>query len=109
MSATQETSGSGLSRLGNIYYKFGNFRKGFIFMKLRRWEVLVKVKPSRNGQITLLFTDVFVGKSCPSNEILTWQMSILTLFAKIKFLLEFPNLQYLCAQSPQILEKPCKS
>ena len=45
---------------------------------------LVKIKPSRNGEITLSFTDV--GKSCHSRD-LTWQIhaSLLSLFAKNKF------------------------
>ena len=42
-----------------------------------------KIKSSRNGKITLSFTDA--GKSCPSCEFLMWQICLLTLFAKIKF------------------------
>ena len=41
----------------------------------------VKIKPSRNGKITLAFTDV--GNSCPKREFLTWQICRLTQFAKI--------------------------
>ena len=54
---------------------------------------LVKIKPSQNGEIILLFTDV--GKSCPSCEFLTSQTCLFTLFAKIKFSRKFSNLQYL--------------
>ena len=42
--------------------------------------------------ISLSLTDV--GISCPSREFLMWQMSLLTLFAKIKCSRKFPNLQY---------------
>ena len=38
--------------------KFVNFLEGFIFAELRR----VKIKPSRNGELALLFIDV--GKLC---------------------------------------------
>ena len=41
----------------------------------------VKIKSSRNGEITLSFTDIC--KSCPSLEFLPSQVGILTLFAKI--------------------------
>ena len=60
-----------------------NFREDFIF---------AKIKPSRNGEITMLFTDV--GKPCMSREFLKWQICLLTLFTKIKFWKKFPNLQY---------------
>ena len=53
----------------------------------------MKINPSRIGDITLLFTDI--GKSCPASDFFTSQMSLLTLFAKIKFSRKFPNLQYL--------------
>ena len=49
-----------------------------------------KIEPSRNGEITLSFTDV--GKSCTSREF------FLTLFAKIEFSRKFSNLQYLYAE-----------
>ena len=52
----------------------------------------VKIKSSRNGEITLSFTDI--GKSCPSCEYLTPQICLLTLFTKIKFSRKFPDLQY---------------
>ena len=51
-----------------------------------------KIKPSRNSEITMLFTDV--GKSCSSHNLLTKQTSLLTLFAKIKFSQNVLNLQY---------------
>ena len=60
--------------LTSIYCKFRNFREGFIF-----------AKPSRNGQITLPFTNV--GKPCPYCKFLTWQICLLMhenkIFAKI--------------------------
>ena len=49
------------------------------------------IKLSQNGEITLSFTDV--GKSYPSHEFLMRQVCLLTLFAKIKFLQNFSNLQ----------------
>ena len=49
-----------------------------------------KIKPSRNSEITLSFTDK--GKQCFSCVFFTSQICLLTLFAKMKF---FPNLQYL--------------
>ena len=54
--------------------------------------MFVKIKFSTNSEITLSFTDA--GKSCPCRECLTWQICLLTLFAKIKFSRKFPNLQY---------------
>ena len=48
----------------------------------------VKIKSSRNGEITLSFTDK--NKSCPSREFLTSQICLLTLFTKIKFSRKFP-------------------
>ena len=41
----------------------------------------MKIKPSRNDEITLSFTDA--GRSGPSREILKPQIYILTLFAKL--------------------------
>ena len=52
----------------------------------------VKMKSSRNREITLSVTDI--GKPCPSHEILTSLVCLLTLFAKIIFLRKFPDLQY---------------
>ena len=51
----------------------------------------VKIKSSRNGEITLSLTDI--EKSCPSREYLALQICLLTLFAKIKFSQKFPDLQ----------------
>ena len=53
----------------------------------------VKIKPSQNGEITLSF--IGGGKSCVSRELLTSQICLLTLFAKIRFSRKFANLQYL--------------
>ena len=53
----------------------------------------MKIKSSRNREITLSFTDIC--KSCLSREFLTSQTCLLTLFAKIKFSQKFLNLQYL--------------
>ena len=52
----------------------------------------VKIRPSRNGEITLSFTNI--GKSCLSCEFLTSYIYLLRLFAKIKFSRKFPNVQY---------------
>ena len=51
----------------------------------------VKIKPSRNGKITLSFIDI--GKSCLNREFFTSLMCPSMLFAKIKFSRKFPNLQ----------------
>ena len=53
----------------------------------------VKIKPSRDADITLSFTDM--GKSCTVRDFFMSQVCLLTLFAKIKFSQKFPNLQYL--------------
>ena len=66
----------------------------FVSVLLRSF---VKIKFSRNAEITQSFTDL--AKSCPSRELVTSQISVLTLFAKIKFLLKFPDLQY-CDDEP---------
>ena len=52
----------------------------------------VKIESSRDGAITLSLTDI--GKSCLRRDFLTSQMSLLPLFAKIKFSPKFPDLQY---------------
>ena len=52
----------------------------------------MKIKSLRNGEITLLFTDI--GESCPSRKFLTSQICLLMLFAKINFSRKFPDLQY---------------
>ena len=46
----------------------------------------VKVKPSRNGEITLSVTDI--GQLCPSRQCLMLQICLLMLFTKI---CEFPK------------------
>ena len=51
----------------------------------------VKIKLLQNGETNLSFTDV--GKSCQNRDFLTWQICILTVFAKNKTLAKFPNLQ----------------
>ena len=43
----------------------------------------MKTKSTRNGEITLSFTDI--GKSCPGRKFLTSQICLLSLFVKIKF------------------------
>ena len=53
----------------------------------------VKMIPSRNGENSLPFNDV--GKSCQIRDFKMLQICLLTLFAKIKFLRRFPNLQYI--------------
>ena len=50
----------------------------------------VKIKSSRNAEITQSFNDI--GKSCPSREFLASQICLLALFAKIKFYRKFPDL-----------------
>ena len=52
----------------------------------------VKIKFSRNGEITLSTTDI--GKSNHSREIFRSQVCLLTLFAKVKLSQKFPDLQY---------------
>ena len=52
----------------------------------------VKMKSSRNREITLSVTDI--GKPCPSHKIFTSLVCLLTLFAKIIFSRKFPDLQY---------------
>ena len=59
------------------------------------------VKSSRNGEITLLLTNI--GKPCTSCGFLMSQIFLLTLFAKIKFSRKFLNLQY-CAVVIMILQ-----
>ena len=48
----------------------------------------MKIKPSRNGEITLSFIDI--GKSCLNREFFTSLMCLLML----KFSRKFPNLHY---------------
>ena len=62
------------------------------FRETSHMRSFVKIKASRNGEITLSFTDIC--KSCLSREFLMSQICLLTLFTKIKFSRKFPNLQY---------------
>ena len=55
----------------------------------------VKIKSLQNSEITQSFFDE--GKSCHSREFFTSHICRFTLFAKIKFLQKFPNLQYVLA------------
>ena len=57
----------------------------------------MKIKSSRNGEITMSTTDI--GKSYPSREIFRSLVCLLTLFAKIKFSRKFLDLQYLMLYS----------
>ena len=70
----------------HFYCKFGYFREGFIF---------VKIKSSRNGKITLSF--IYLGKPWPSREILMSQLCLLTVFTKVKVSRKFPDLRYQCS------------
>ena len=51
----------------------------------------VKIKPSRNGKITLSFIDI--GKSCLSREFFHITNMSFNAISKIKFSRKFPNLQ----------------
>ena len=62
------------------------------FRETSHMRSFVKIESSRNGEITQSFSDI--GTSCPSREVLTPQICLLTLFAKIKFSRKFPDLQY---------------
>ena len=55
------------------YRNFRNFLEGLIH-KTWQMQSFVKIKPSQNGEITLLFTDI--GKSCPSCNFLMWQIHV---------------------------------
>ena len=52
----------------------------------------VKIKSSRNGEITLLITDI--DKWCHCRKFLMLRVCLVMLFAKIKFSRKFPDLQY---------------
>ena len=67
--------------------------RGFYFCETSHMRSFAKIKPSRNSENSLSFTDV--GKSSQSREFLVLQICLLTLFAKIKFSGTFPNLQYI--------------
>ena len=51
----------------------------------------VKIISSRNAENALSVTDI--GKSCPICEFFASQICLLTLFARIKFSQNFPDLQ----------------
>ena len=74
-----------------VYCTFENFRKVF-FLQTSHRRSFVIIKSSRNGKINILFTDI--AKSCNRCKFLTSQICLLMLFAKIKFLTKFPDLQY---------------
>ena len=72
------------------YREFGKFLEGLFSRNFEDAEFREN-KPSPNGENLLSFTDV--GKSCQIRDFLTWQIRLLTLFAKINFSRSFPNLQ----------------
>ena len=74
------------------YCKFEKFSRGLYFCETSHMQSFVKIKPSRNGNITLSFFDI--GKSCHNREFFTSLMCLLMHFAKIKFSRKFQNLQY---------------
>ena len=69
-----------LSDLQNVYCtdydycKFGNFLRGFYLRETSHMRSFVKMKPSQNDEMTLLFTDK--GKLCPSHDFLTSQICL---------------------------------
>ena len=68
------------------------FSRGVYFRETSHRRSFVKIKSSRNGEITLSFTDI--GKLCYSC-IFTSQICLITLFAKEKFSQKFPDLQHM--------------
>ena len=55
----------------------------------------VKIKHSRNGEITLSLTGV--GKSCKRHDFLTWQICLFTLLIREnEILAKISELQHLC-------------
>ena len=60
------------------------FSREFYFRETSHMRSFVKIESSRNGEITLSFTDA--GKSCHSGEFLVSQIRLLALFAKIRIL-----------------------
>ena len=67
-----------INHISNInlgqYCKFGNFREGFIFAKLRIYAKYRENKILAKYEITLLITDI--GKSCPSRKFLKLQVCL---------------------------------
>ena len=64
----------------------------FYFRESSHMQTFMKIKLLRYREIILSFTDI--GKSSPFCEFLASQIRLLTLFGKIKFSRNFPNLQY---------------
>ena len=77
-----------------------------IFARILFLRNFVEIKPSQIDTIILSFTDV--SKSCPSRELLTWQICILTficdnkMFAKISEFIVFKSLLML-ALTPNLM------
>ena len=69
------------------------FSRRFYFHKTSHMRSFVKIKSSQIGEIALSFTDF--GKSRPCRDYSMSQICVLTLFAKMKFSRNFPNLQYI--------------
>ena len=65
----------------------------WFYFREKKLRSFVKIKSSQNGEITTSITDD-IGKSCTSREFLAPQECLLKLFAKIKLLRKFPDLQY---------------
>ena len=72
------------------------FSRGFYFRETSHKRSFANIKPSRNRENSLSFTDV--GKSCQSHNFYHGKY-VLTLFAKIKFSRKFLNLQYVLSTS----------
>ena len=95
----QFTSIPRLCRYYHNYCKFRNFLQVFYFCETLQLRSLAKIKPSRNGEISLPFTDV--GKTCSSCQLLTSHNDcLLTLFVKIKLPQAVWNLQNVKLDSP---------
>ena len=69
-----------------VYCKFGNFLEVLFLIGF------VKIKPSRNGEITLSLTHIGVSFLC--REFLMSKICLLTPFAKMNISRKFPNLPY---------------
>ena len=57
--------------------------RGLYFRETSHMRSSVKIKPTRNGKITLSFIDIC--KSCLNREFVTSLMCLLMLFAKMKY------------------------
>ena len=76
------------SQNGEITLSFTDIGKSchchkLLFRKTAHMRSLVIRNSSQNGEITLSFTDI--GKSCHCHKLLALQVSLLTLFRKMKF------------------------